>query len=159
MLLTLKRRQNIVHDVTNEIRRAIYKERLDIQLARYRFSLRQFLTKKNNNTLANCPIRDPNICQKTYSIYRLICLKFHDFYIKSTIRRLHIRIKEHLNTRVSSFHKHLFKCKNNDNNFSIKIKGIVSNVGNLRIKEALLIARQHSQINTKLELDNEYIIS
>ena len=48
-------------------------------------------------------------------------------YIGSTIRDLHIRIKEHLNTLVSSFHKHLIKCKNNDN-FPIKIETIVRNV-------------------------------
>ena len=65
----------------------------------------------------NCPIGDPNICQKTYTIYCLICLKCHNFYIESTIRPLHIRIKEHLNTHASSFYKHLIKCKNNDHNF------------------------------------------
>ena len=41
---------------------------------------------------------------KNYTIYRLICLKCHNFYIGSTIRPIHIRIKEHLNTRASSFH-------------------------------------------------------
>ena len=49
-------------------------------------------------------------------------------------------MKGYLNTRASSFHKHLIKYKNNDNNFSIKIEVIVRNVGNLRIKETLLIA-------------------
>ena len=74
---------------------------------------------------------------KTYTIYRLICLKCNNFYIGSKIRSLHIRIKEHLNTRTSSFDKHLIKCENNDNIFSIKIEVIVRNVGNLRIKEVL----------------------
>ena len=59
----------------------------------------------------------------------------------STIRSLHISIKEHLNTRASSFHKHLIKCKINDNNFSVKIEVLVRKVGNFRIKEALLIAK------------------
>ena len=70
---------------------------------------------------------------KTNLHYRLICLKCHNFYIGSTIRQLHIRIKEHLNTRASSFHKNLIKCKNTDNNFPIKIEAIVQNIGNLRI--------------------------
>ena len=96
---------------------------------------------------------------KSYSIYRLVCLKDHDFYIGSTIRSLHIRSKEHLNPRASSFHKHLIKCQNNDDNFSIKIEAIVRNVGNLRIKEALLIAKLHSQINIRLKLNTEYIIT
>ena len=51
--------------------------------------------EKNNNTLttyilANFPIRYPNVCQKTYTIYRLICLECHNFHIESTIRSLHI---------------------------------------------------------------------
>ena len=58
--------------ITKEIRRAIYKEGLDILLAHPEPSLCQYLTKKNNNivttcTLANYPIRDPNICHKTYT--------------------------------------------------------------------------------------------
>ena len=73
---------------------------------------------------------------KTYAYYRLIYFKCHNSYIGSTIRPLHIRIKEHLNTRASSFYKKLIKCTNNDYNFSIKIEGIVRNVGNLRIKKA-----------------------
>ena len=98
--------------ITKEIHRSINKEGLDIQLAHPGSSLRQYLTKKNNNTIttctqANCPIRYPNICQKTYTIYRLICLKCHNCYVGSTVRPLHIRIKEHLNTRASSSHKHL----------------------------------------------------
>ena len=43
--------------------------------------------------------------------HHLISLKCHNFYIGSTIRPLHIRIKEHLNTRAFSFHKYLIKCK------------------------------------------------
>ena len=70
-------------------------------------------------TLAKCPIRDPNICQKIYTIYHLICLKCHNLYIGSTIRLHHIRIKERLNTCASSFYKHLIKCKNNDNNVTL----------------------------------------
>ena len=99
------------------------------------------------------------MCQKTYSIYRLIGLKCYNFYIGSTIRPLRIRIKENLNTRESSFHKHLIKCKNNDNKLSIKIEAIVRNVDNLRIKEALLTAKLHPQINSRLELSTENIIN
>ena len=69
---------------TKEISRAIYKEGLDIKLAHCGPLLRQYLTKKNNNTittssLANCPTKNRNTCPKTYTIYRLICLKCHNF--------------------------------------------------------------------------------
>ena len=86
----------------------------------------------------------------------MLCVVNHNFYIGSTIRPVHIRIKEHLNTCASSFHKRLIKYKNNDN-FSIKIEAIVRNVGNLKIKEALLIAKLH--LISKLELNIEYIIN
>ena len=43
--------------------------------------------------------------------------------------------------------------------FSIKTEVIVRNVSNLRSKEALLIAKLHTQINSKLELNTEYIIN
>ena len=56
-----------------------------------------------------------------------------------------------------------FKNKLSDvtsvNNFPIKIEAIVRNVGNLRIKEVLLIAKLHHQINYGLELNTEYIIN
>ena len=124
--------------ITKEIRSAIYTKGLDVQLAHYPPSLREYLTKKNNHTvttftLVHCSIRYPNICHKTYTIYRLICLKDHNFYIGSTIKPENI-IKEQLNIRASSFQKHFIKCKNNDTDFSIKIEAIVRNVGNLRIK-------------------------
>ena len=73
--------------ITKEIHRAIYKEGLDIQLTQFKSSVCQYWTKRNNNTittciLANCPKRDPNICQKTYTIYRLIYLKYQFLYRK-----------------------------------------------------------------------------
>ena len=41
----------------------------------------------------------------------------------------------------------------------MKIEAIVRNVSNLRIKEALLIAKLHPQINSRLELNTEYIVN
>ena len=68
---------------------------------------------------------------------------FHVMFL-NTMRK---RIKERLTSSLSSFHKHLCKCKNIDN-LSIKIEEIICNVGNLRIKEVLLIATLHLHINT-----------
>ena len=39
------------------------------------------------------------------------------------------------------------------------IEAILGNVGNLRIKKALLIAKLHTQINNRSELNIEYIIN
>ena len=61
--------------------------------------------------------------------------------IGNTIGYLHIRIEEQLNTRAISFQRYLIKRKNNDNIFSIKTEAIALNVGNVRNKDALLIAK------------------
>ncbi len=53
----------------------------------------------------------------------------------------------------------MIKYQNNDGNFSFKIEAIVLNVGNRRIWEVLLIAELHLQINSRLELNTEYIIN
>ena len=87
-------------------------------------------------TQANFLIRDLNIYQETSTIYRLICLKCHHFYAGSTIGPIHIRIKEHLNTDVSSFHQNLIKCQKNDNTCFHLNEAIIRYVGNFRIKEA-----------------------
>ena len=43
--------------------------------------------------------------------------------------------------------------------FFTRIEAIVRNFGNFRIKEALLIAKLHPQIDSWLELNTEYIIN
>ena len=42
---------------------------------------------------------------------------------------------------------------------SIKIEAIVRNVGKVRIKEALLLAKLQPQIDSRLKLNTEYIIN
>ena len=65
-------------------------------------------------------------------------LKMPEFYIGSTIRPLHIGIKEHLHTPEPSLQKRFITCKNDDNKFSIKIETIVRIVGNLRFKDIFI---------------------
>ena len=54
-----------------------------------------------------------------------------------------------------SCYNHFFSQLNaqKNDNFSFKIEAIVPNVGNLRIKVTLLIAKLHPQINSRLELN------
>ena len=149
--------------ITAAIRRAIKKEGLDIQIAHYGPSLRRKLSKNQNKTttactLANCPIQDTEICHEVHVVYQIQCCKCNQFYIGSTIRKLHIRIKEHLHTQTSSFHKHLVKCKNTGQKFTVTIKARERNLGNLRIKEAILIRKLNPQINNRTELNADFII-
>jgi len=149
--------------ITAAIRKAIRKEGLDIQLAHYGPSLRRQLSKNqhkntNNCTLANCPIRGTDMCHEANVVYRTQCEKCNHFYIGSTTRPLHIRIKEHLHTQASTFRKHLIKCNNTERSITVKIEARERNLGNLRIKEALLIAKLHPRINNRTELSAEFII-
>uniref|UniRef100_A0A0L8GYC4 GIY-YIG domain-containing protein n=1 Tax=Octopus bimaculoides TaxID=37653 RepID=A0A0L8GYC4_OCTBM len=148
--------------ITRSIRRAIRREGLDIQLAHSGPSLRGHLAKKQAKdssqcTLANCPIRDTDLCQRV-NVYRIQCNKCNKFYVGSTTRPLHVHIKEHLNTRASSIGKHLDRCQNTDKSITVTIEANERNLGNLRIKEAILIHRLGPQINNGLEVRREAIL-
>ena len=58
--------------ITKEIRRVIYKEGLDIQLAYSGPSLRQYLTKKNNNTVTTCSLANSPIKESKYMAKNLL---------------------------------------------------------------------------------------
>ena len=76
-----------------------------------------------------------------------------NFYIGSTIRALHHRIKEHLTISSSSVFKHLQLCKNNTNSISIEIIGSDPDDANLRLREAMLIKKWHPSLNSREELN------
>ena len=71
------------------------------------------------------PNKRSKYMQKNLHYLSFNLLKMPSFFIGSTIRPLHIRIKEYLNTCASSSHKLFIKCKNDDDNFSIKIEAMV----------------------------------
>ena len=70
-----------------------------------------------------------------------------------------------LTEKLLSLFLHLIKCLWNEdakirtNSFSVKIEAIIRNIGNLRIRESLLIAKLGPSINNRLELNTEYIIN
>ena len=71
-------------------------------------------------------------------------------YIGSTIRPLHVRIKEHVNNPASSVLKHNNNC-NNNNEFDINVIGRNNDEPNLRLMEAIFIKEQRPTINSRQE--------
>lgn len=63
------------------------------------------------------------------TIYQLTCKACGKFYIGSTTRFLHDRVKEHLTNDNSSVKKHLITCQHNTQNIEAKI------IGSLRIDD------------------------
>lgn len=86
---------------TAAIQHAVHRERLDIQAVHTGPSRRKALSKYKTShcfeesTLLNCLINNPELCQETYVVYESICSKCSASYIRSTTRKLHIRIKEY----------------------------------------------------------------
>jgi hypothetical protein len=94
--------------------------------------------------------RHQYLCCKKSVVYMLECQVCNEKYIGSTIRALHIRIKEHLKTSRSAVFEHLAAC-HNSGNVSVSILAVDQDPKNLRIKEAILIKDKKPGINQKEE--------
>lgn len=81
-------------------------------------------------------------------IYRITCVKCQGTYIGSSIRRLHDRIKEHLNISRSSVYKYFSACQNANKGTHVNILTTHKNTINLRLKEAYHIRKEKPTINS-----------
>ena len=132
----------------NKIKHIFRREEINVRLTRKIKTLGNILRKKGeNNTckLKNCAIKDPKLCFRRNAVYEVKCDKCHQIYIGSTIRPLHIRIREHLNTSRSSIFHHKITCKNKK--FNIKILTTADDEPNLRLKEFIFIRKLKPSIN------------
>ena len=105
---------------------------------------------KRNCSLPNCPITPSDFCLSTNCVYCLECEECSATYIGSTIRPLHIRIREHFNSTRSSVYAHKTLC---GANFRVSVLGRESDCTSLRIHEALLIRSLRPIINSRQERD------
>jgi hypothetical protein len=105
-------------------------------------------TRNNNCNLSNCFIKNPSLCFKPMAVYKAECIKCKNFYIGSTKKQLHHRIKEHFTMRTSQIYVHNFKC-NGKWDFTIIATG--KSIPDLRWKEAILISQLKPQLNVKEE--------
>ena len=89
---------------------------IPIDIVRRSRTLRNFLhstTLTSQCHLVDCPIRDPSKCFRSCVVYKIICSSCHASYIGSTIRHLHVRIREHIKDQHSSVFQHIRSCSNN----------------------------------------------
>jgi len=105
---------------------------------------------RKNCTLPNCPISTSDLCLTTNCVYSLECEECSATYIGSTIRPLHVRIREHYTSARSSVYAHRTSC---GAIFKVSVLGRESDCTSLRIREALLIRSLHPSINSRQERD------
>ena len=87
---------------------------------------------RRNCTLPNYPVAPSDSCLTSNCVYSLECGKCSATYIGSTIRPLHIRIREHYNSTQSSVYAHRTSC---GASFKVSVLGKESDCTSLRIRE------------------------
>jgi hypothetical protein len=105
-------------------------------------------TQPDQCQLRNCSISDGHICHIKRCVYTMRCKVCNAIYIGSTLRALHIRVREHLTQERSSVFDHKRQCRGD---FDVTITAKARDNTSLRFKEALLIKRLQPAINQKRE--------
>ena len=99
-----------------EITRTLRRENLPIRIAHKSHTLRQALTQHTTERICNrtnCPISSTNLCLNRRTVYQLTCKTYGKFYIGSTTRFLHDRVKSIWPTTIRPWKKHLITCHHN----------------------------------------------
>jgi len=140
--------------IHHQVRTIFRKNDLPVRVYDNNFTLRNAL-KKNDAPPAKCNINNctmkNNLCHTKKCVYELRCEKCQQIYIGSTLRALHIRVREHMEDNKSSVFQHTKQCAGA--NFSTSVIARARDNTSLRFKEALLIQRKKPRINVKREND------
>ena len=149
----------ISDEVDHKLKRIFKQEGINIRIAHKTRSLRNFLQRRKETlcSLSTCIMKTSNICHKRNVVYKIVCRNCQNFYIGSTIRFLHLRIREHMTTKDSSVYKHIVQCGGGlgdlENKVDVYIIGSDFDEANLRLREATLISFYRPQINSKSEME------
>ena len=142
----------ISNNINRKITNAFKSEGINVRLCHQSYTLRNALKQPDALPtmckLLNCPISNPKLCYQRKVVYQLKCQHCNNIYIGSTIRDLHIRIKEHYTTRTSSVFQHKQTC---NSNFTTSVVNRDSDPANLRLKEGLMIRKLSPSINSRAE--------
>jgi hypothetical protein len=95
--------------------------------------------------LRDCPLKG-KLCFMKLIVYQITCNSCQQFYIGSTKKHFHLRIKEHMSMKQSNLFQHKSTC---NGNWSFKILSRSQSVADMRMKEAILINELHPTINKK----------
>jgi hypothetical protein len=137
--------------VNHKLKRIFLSEGINIRLAQRGFSLRDALKHRRESLpchLRDCPLESA-LCMRKNIVYELKCSVCSATYIGSTIRALHVRVREHITRSVSSVFQHLRRC--NTNRFETTIIASDPDEANLRLREAMLIRQHCPSINSRAE--------
>ena len=98
---------------------------------------------------------NPNkaLCLKSMVVYKISCDNCHKTYIGSTVRKLHIRITEHLKRKQSAMHQHLLQCQST-RKISVEVIDRDRDPVNIRLREAIAITEHQPALNNREELND-----
>ena len=141
-----------VNDTVDRRIRKIFKDiDLPVRLYRKSYTLRNALRNTSppidQCQMKNCTLRN-DLCHVKNCVYQITCIRCQKKYIGSTIRPLHIRLREHLSNNNSSIYIHKERCRAN---FNTKIIARENDPVKLRFKEAMLINSISAEINNRIE--------
>ena len=140
--------------LNQKVRRIFHQEGFNTIVYSKNKNLRSWLTPKSRAppscSLNGCPISDPKLCFRKSVVYQVQCSGCNSIYIGSTIRQLHLRIKEHLTSDLSSVKRHLSNCIATTG-ISVSILSHDNDEKNLRLREAILIMDHKPLLNAKEE--------
>ena len=138
--------------INNKVRKVFKDYNIPVKIAHRSYTLKQILQKKEekqNCELKNCTLNN-NLCERKNCVYKMKCQRCNDFYIGSTKRKLHQRVREHLTSERSSVFRHRTVCRSA---FDVSIVGVDICERGLRLREAITIQQQRPSINSKEESD------
>ena len=147
------------NDATQWKLRKIFKEaELPVTLYNKSTTLRATLraklqrdSKSSKCDLDDCPMDASGLCLTRNCVYQLTCRMCGEFYIGSSIRHLHTRVREHYKSDRSSVFQHRKKCLSS---FDIGILARSNDMKCLRFKEAIAIQEKTPKINSRSECDD-----
>jgi hypothetical protein len=120
--------------------------------------LKNLLREKSNLNLAcnfqKCSLNNQD-CMKTHVVYKMVCTGCGSFYVGSTWRRLHQRVREHLTQRCSLVYQHNVVC-NSDWRTSVLYQ--CQHLQQLRFMEAMAIRKLTPTLNGKDNLFDSHIV-
>jgi hypothetical protein len=143
----------ISEEVNSNIRKVLHPLGLRIAISHQGKPLKNFFNLKINTQRRTCCIKDcpikSSICFQAMVVYKVECKRCSQFYIGSTKKHLHLRIKEHYSLKSSSISQHGRKC---GNEWKYTILSKCKSIPEVRFKEAILIKELNPMLNVKEEI-------
>jgi hypothetical protein len=145
----------VSEELNTKIKKALKPLNLPIRIVHKGRQLQHILAKQGKRPptrtgkcdLRGCALKNDS-CFVKMVVYKVECTKCKLFYIGSTKKYLHTRIKEHNSMKSSSVHQHHATCQGG---WTIHVLQVCKSLPDLRFTEALLIKDLQPGLNKKEE--------